>query len=155
VEQLLDSVLGTVDLESIGRGHVPGRGQAEAALSTIYDRIEEEAERRLLVHIYELRLIVVSYIHERIVDPEPLRKTLTVIQALLDYARLRQEALRLAATRLEMLALQPLGEEVVVDARRKSTLESIHPVLLVDMFPDVRVERLEDLVVRHVQLLRR
>jgi hypothetical protein len=54
-----------------------------------------------------------------------------------------------------MLVLETLGEEVIVHARRKRPFESIHPVLDVDTFPDVRRELEEHLVVRHVQLLRR
>jgi len=73
VEQLLHRVLGTVDPKSLGRGHVPGRGEAEAAFTAVHDLVEEEAERRLVVHGSELRLVLIAHVHERIIDPEPLR----------------------------------------------------------------------------------
>ncbi len=73
VEQLLHRVLASVDLESLGGRHVRGRGQAEGALTSVHDLVEEEAERRLLVHVHELRLVLVAHTHERIVDAEALR----------------------------------------------------------------------------------
>jgi len=52
-----------------------------------------------------------------------------------------------------VLALQLLGEEVVVDARRELSLEREDAVI--HALPDVRVERREHFIVRLVQLLRR
>ncbi len=53
-----------------------------------------------------------------------------------------------------MLDLQFLGEEVIVDPRWKNTLQSIDAVLGIYELPGVVVERLEDMIIREVQLLR-
>ncbi len=120
MEQLLDGVLAPIDLQCFLSWHIAARGQAEASLSSVDHLIEEEAERRLLVHLSQPGLVIVSHVHERIVDAEAFWKTLSLIEALLYRSRLLKEALGLTPPGREMLDLQFLGEEVIVDPRWKT-----------------------------------
>ena len=129
-------------------------GEAKTALPMLAPFFHQECDGVLIAQSFQLGLVVISHLHQRVVNAEALGQSFLVLDAMLDGLGLLQVTLRRPAERGRVVPFQGGAAEVEIDPAGEDARLDEHCVFLVDQLPAVRAERGEDVLIGLVQLFK-